>query len=268
MKEILWIKDIMKKRILIANNNQAFLMYTGILLTRMGFKVIPAENGAEVLKVIKLCAPDIVMLDTHLTIIDGISLLKKLKEDKQTAHIPIVMISSNSNNKSFKECRKMGCVAYFSKPVNISKLHEVLQKHTFAQIGKNRKHLRISFIKKVSVIFKKEKYELYAETLSEGGIYIRGLKPFPIGSEVEVSIPLKGNRSMRLKGCVIYTKGIFGDVFKIPPGMAIEFRGNPAKKMKILKDYVEGLIAEDIIESQEELYFYRDSQRIRNTNFF
>ncbi len=244
----------MRKRVLIANNNQAFLMYTGILLTRMGFKVIPAENGAEVLKLIKLCGPDIVILDTHLTIIDGISVLKRLKEDKQTSHIPVVMVSSNSTTKAFKECKKMGCVAYFSKPINISKLYEVLQKYTFAQIGKNRRHLRISFIRKVKVTFKKEKYELYAETLSEGGIYIRGLKPFPIGSEVEVSIPLKGNRFIRLKGYVIYTKGIFGDVFKIPPGMAIEFRDNPEEKLKSLKNYIEDLIAEDLIESQEEVF--------------
>jgi CheY-like chemotaxis protein/Tfp pilus assembly protein PilZ len=242
----------MKKRILVANNNHAFLMYTGILLTRMGFKVIPAENGAEVLNLIKLCAPDIVMLDTHLTIIDGMSVLKSLKEDKQTSHIPVIMVLSNSANKTIKECTKMGCEAYLSKPINISKLHEVLQKSTFSQFGKHRKHLRMSFIRKVIVTFKKKRYELYAETLSEGGIYIRGLKPFPIGSEVEVTIPLKGRRAIRLKGAVIYTKGLFGDVLKIPPGMAIEFKGNTDKKSKILKNYVEDLIAEDILESQEE----------------
>jgi CheY-like chemotaxis protein len=249
---LLGYKDTMKKRILVADDNKAFLMYTGILLTRMGFKVIPAENGAEVLKLMKLCGPDIVMLDTYLTIIDGISVLKRLKEDKQTSHIPVIMILSDSTTKTIKECTKMGCLACLSKPINISKLHTVLQKSTFSLIGKNRKHLRISFIRKVIVTHKKERHELYAETLSEGGIYIRGLKPLPIGAEVDVTIPLKGRRLVHLKGVVIYTKGLFGDIFKIPPGMAIEFKRITDKKSKILKDYVEYLIAEDILESQEE----------------
>ncbi len=242
----------MKNRMLISAESQSFLMNMGILLNRMGFKVIPAGNGSEVLKIIKLCVPDVVMLDTQTAIMDGISVLKHIKEDKQTSNIPVIMVSSDSSSKTIEKCKNLGCLAYLLKPINIAKLHEIIQKSIYSLIGTSRRHLRASFIRKVVVTYNGIQHEHYAETLSEGGIYIRGLNPFPIGSEVEVTLPLKGKSSICLKGVVIYTKGLFGDVFKIPSGMAMEFKGLTTDEFKKLKDYVENLIAEDILDSQEE----------------
>jgi CheY-like chemotaxis protein len=244
----------MRKRILVVTDNQDFLMNTAILLSRMGFKVIPAESGAEVRNLIKLSGPDVVMLDMQSPRLDAVTILKLLKEDKQLSDIPVIMLSDDSSSGTVRRCKSLGCDVCLLKPVNISKLHGIIQKFTFSQIGKNRKHLRVSFIRKVIVTYKRVLYELYAETLSEGGIYVRGLKPFPIGSEVAVTVPLKKGKSIRLKGRVIYTKGLFGGVFKIPPGMAIEFKGVTQKNAKVLRDYVEDLIAEDILDSQREAF--------------
>ncbi len=52
-----------QKRVLVADDNPSFLMYIAILLKRMGFDVILAENGVESIKLIKMMKPDLVILD-------------------------------------------------------------------------------------------------------------------------------------------------------------------------------------------------------------
>ena len=65
-----------KKSILIADDSETFVMYSSILLKRLGFDVIPVENGAEALKLIKVMEPTLVMLDIHIPVMDGLTTLR------------------------------------------------------------------------------------------------------------------------------------------------------------------------------------------------
>lgn len=240
-----------KKKTIIADDSMAFIMYIGILLKRMGLDVIPAENGLEVLKLMKMMEPDLVMLDVAMPLMDGIKTLKYIKEDKATAKIPVVMVSTDSSKETIEKCEKLGCSDYLIKPVNIERLHEVLEDNIFAPMGMKRKYLRASVIEKITLTFNGTSHELYSEKLSEGGMYIRKKDPLPVGSEVEITLPLKDN-SVHLRGNVIYTKGVYGDMFRVPPGMGIEFRGLTAEDSALLKGHVKELLTRDILDSQEE----------------
>lgn len=243
--------DFRRKKILIVDDSHAFIMYMGILLKRMGFRVVPAENGLEAMKLIRIMEPDLIMLDIVMPITDGIKTLRYIKEDKQISDIPVIMVSTDSNKEMIKKCEGLGISGYLIKPVNIDKLHEVLQDNIFAPMGIKRKFLRVSFIKKIILTFNGISHELYAETLSEGGIYIRKKDPFPVGSEVEIALPLDDS-SLYLRGIVIYTKGIFGDVFRIPPGMAVEFKDITVNDSTSLNKHIKEMLTQDILDSQEE----------------
>jgi CheY-like chemotaxis protein len=241
------------RKVIIADDNQTFLMYMGILLKRLGFTVLPAENGLEVLKLLKFCEPDIIILDIWLGGVDGTSILQYIKENRATSNIPVIMVSSDSTSAIMKKCKSLGCAGYLKKPVKVDKLHDVLETCVFSQIRTKRKYLRVSFNKKVTVIFDGVQHELYTETLSERGIYIRKKDPFPIGSKVEVVLTLDDDKEpMKLKGEVIHVKGLFGDVMNVPPGMGIEFKKIAKSKSKILRNFIKREIGEDIIDSQEE----------------
>jgi CheY-like chemotaxis protein len=240
------------KKVIIADDNQTFLMYMGILLKRLGFSVLPAENGLEVLKLLKFCEPDVIILDVWLGGVDGTSILRYIKEDRLTSNIPVIMVSSDSTSAVIKKCKSLGCAGYLKKPVKVNKLHDILETCVFSQIRKKRKHLRVSFNKKVTVVLSGVQHELYTETLSEKGIFIRKKDPFPIGSKVEVVLPLGDGESMNLKGEVIYVKGLFGDVMNVPPGMGIEFRKISKSKSKTLRNFIKREFGEDIVDGQEE----------------
>ncbi len=240
-----------RKKILLADDNQSFLMYMGILLRRMGFKVIMAENGIEVLKLIKLTQPDLVLLDCLMPMLDGISVLRYVHSEQQ---VPFNIVMMSADEDSLLASRKFNCCGTLHKPVQIEELHEVLQKCIFKPMGFTRKHLRIPFNEKVSVACNGTTQEFFAESLSEGGVFIRKKEPYAVSTELEVSIPLKGIAPMTFSGRVIYVKGLFSDLFRVSPGMAIEFRNVSPSSAAALKVFIKEYLARDIWEEQEKTY--------------
>jgi CheY-like chemotaxis protein len=242
----------MSKKIILADDNRTFLMYLGLLLKRFGFKVIPAENGLEVLKLVKLIEADVVILDVHMQTVDGLSVLRHIKGDKRISHTPVIMVSSDSSKETIETCMSNGCFDYLLKPIKIDKLHSSLQLCFFSHMGTNRKHIRTYFNKKVFVDCAGRTYELFSETLSEGGVYLRKEEPFPVGTEVAVMLQLQNSQKLTLMGEVIYIKKLFGDYLTLPPGMAIQFKGLTEDASLLLQGHIENLIAEGLQEDQRE----------------
>jgi CheY-like chemotaxis protein len=110
----------MEKKIVIVDDSQTFLMYVGLLLKRMNYKVIQACDGVECLKVLKLTEPDAILLDLHMSPVDGLKILQHVKNDPQTASIPVIMVSNDANPDSVKKCTDLGAYDYLTKPVKIA----------------------------------------------------------------------------------------------------------------------------------------------------
>ena len=181
------------KRILIVDDSETFLMYFSILLRRLGFHVIPADNGITALKLLRVLMPDIVILDIAMPQMDGITTLRHIKGDMHTSNIPVIIVTVSSDPKYYEECERLGCSGYVTKPVQLPDIHKMLNSCMTPQ-GKKRQLLRTSFDRKVSVTHDGVTSEHHAVSLSEGGIYIRRRNPLRVGSEVEVSFPLKDKR--------------------------------------------------------------------------
>jgi CheY-like chemotaxis protein len=251
-----------QKSILIVDDSEIFLTYISMMLDRMGYKkIIPATNGKQALQLIKLFMPDIILFDIEM--LDSIKTLKHIKDDEQTSNIPIIMLTTirGMEIETYEECKKIGFFGHLEKPVNIIKLNDILNKCITYEEGKKRKFLRTNFEKKVAVTHEGETKELRAINLSEGGIYIRKIDPFPVGTEVEIALPLK-KKTLKLKGTVVYTKCISGDLFKIAPGMAIEFKELSSEDSAILNAYIIELLTGDILEEQEEAVIEQDDRII------
>jgi CheY-like chemotaxis protein len=231
-----------KKTIYLTDNNQAYLSHMSILLKKMGFNIVPAEDGVKLLKLVEEELPDLIILDINISGIDGMELLNILREDEKTSKVPIVMISADPSDETWLKCMNLGCDEYLIKPVNISTMHDVMQKTIYAPLGYIRKNLRVMFPEKVLIKYKGESEWLRSATLSEMGIYVLKDDSLPMDSEVEVTIPLSEEKSISLKGCVIYIINTAADRTRGTAGMAIEFREPDIDKLLIISYYVKGLL--------------------------
>lgn len=247
------------KRILIVDDSETFLMYISILLRRMGFnKVIPANSGVEALKLLRMMMPDVVLLDITMPQMDGVTILRHIKGDSHTSNIPVIMATIVSDSKSYEECERLGCSGYLTKPVKLTELNDILNRCISYPGGKKRRFLRAPFKKKVVVTCKGVTEDLYAESLSQRGMYIRKRNPFNIGTEVNIALPLKGGKTVNLEGTVIYVKVFSEDISTISPGMGIEFKELTSNDSEMLRTYITELLTKDIIKEQDEPIIKKD----------
>ena len=225
-------------------------MYLAVLMRRMGFQVVPAKNGVEVLKLMRMSLPDLVMLDYTMPVMDGLSTLRHIKSDNQLKDVPVIMVTAHSHRSGVDDFMKAGAVGYIKKPINIKQLHSLLQDCVTYSGGKKRGNLRTTLQKSVQASVFGLNKNYHALTLSEKGIYLRTKEPLPVGTELDLVIPLATDLSLPVRGAVIYHKDVFSD--SIDPGMAIEFRGLSRRETEILSSYITHALAGDLLLEQDE----------------
>jgi CheY-like chemotaxis protein len=246
--------DFRRRTVLIADDNKIFTMYLSIVLNRMGFDVIPAESGSSAINLSKRYRPDMMLLSMRMPDMDWHQTIKSVKANYRTASTHIIMISDKADPHLSEECLSVGCSGVLRKPVDLAELNVVL----FNSIGlseyRSRRSMRVSFGKRVAVTHNGVTRNFYAVTLSERGIYIRKRHPLPIGDRVEIALPLKDDKLLYLKGTVVAKKGLYGSLFKVDPGIAIEFNELTRDDATLLRSYVVEMLAGDILEEQEEAF--------------
>jgi len=80
-----------------------------------GYKVSQAVDGEEGLKLVRTKHPDIVLLDIIMPKMDGIEVLRKIKENQDTKKIPVFMLTILSDTKRLTEAVALGAAAYLVK---------------------------------------------------------------------------------------------------------------------------------------------------------
>jgi CheY-like chemotaxis protein len=82
--------------------------------------------------------PKLILLDLKLPKLTGIEVLRKIKEDPATKHIPVVMLTSSAEALDLQESYRYGVNSYIVKPVNFDHFHEEVAKAGFYWMLMNR----------------------------------------------------------------------------------------------------------------------------------
>ena len=109
-------------RILIAEDNEDNFNMLSRRLTRQGFEVFGAENGAIAIEHAETYAPDIILMDISMPVMSGLEATCALRENPKTRHLPIVALTAHVSKKDRDACFDAGCDAFESKPVDFRNL--------------------------------------------------------------------------------------------------------------------------------------------------
>ncbi|KQR67578.1 response regulator transcription factor [Pedobacter sp. Leaf176] len=110
-----------KKNILVVEDNHAILDVITLILESEAFNVAGLNKGAEFLNHVQDFQPDVIIMDIMLPDIDGRVLLKELKANKLTTHIPVLMISARYNSSNYM-LDEIAADEFMAKPFNIDEL--------------------------------------------------------------------------------------------------------------------------------------------------
>jgi len=91
-------------------------------LSRAGFEVKIATNGAEAVEWAKSLLPDLIVMDLNLPKLNGWEATRQLKGQEETKHIPIIVLSANTGDQPRERAFAAGCDDFETKPADFDRL--------------------------------------------------------------------------------------------------------------------------------------------------
>ncbi|MFQ5660371.1 MAG: response regulator [Gammaproteobacteria bacterium] len=110
------------KKILLVEDNQMNLDMLRRHLVRVGYDIIVAVDGAEALETVAEETPDLILMDLSLPNLDGREATRRLKQDGNTKHIPVIVLTAHALMSDRMSAFEAGCDDYEVKPIDFSRL--------------------------------------------------------------------------------------------------------------------------------------------------
>jgi CheY-like chemotaxis protein len=93
-------------------------------LVRQGYEVVVAVDGGEALARVREAAPDLILMDLSLPVIDGWEATRRLKADEATRRIPVIALTAHAMAGDREQALAAGCDDFDTKPVELPRLLE------------------------------------------------------------------------------------------------------------------------------------------------
>lgn len=133
--------------VLIVEDNKELRHFLSSILHPL-YTVIEADNGLSGWEKTKSEMPDMILTDVMMPVMDGLDMIRHIKEDKNTSHIPIIVLSSKASLDSRLEGLEWGIDDYVTKPFSATYLkakmgaviaqRKQLQEHYLSQLADSR----------------------------------------------------------------------------------------------------------------------------------
>ena len=102
--------------VLVVDDDPVILKLLEVNFEMEGFQVVRAADGAEGLERAREMRPDIVVLDVMMPRMTGYEVAKALREDGDTAHIPIIFVTARAQSSDVEKGMELGVEDYVTKP--------------------------------------------------------------------------------------------------------------------------------------------------------
>ena len=113
------------KRIMVIDDDPMIRFLVQEYLTVLGYSVQAFEGGAEALATLGSSLPDLVVLDMQMPDMNGVEVLKRIRENPDTSGVPVLMLSANANEA--KDLAGPKADSYLEKPFQMQTLLEAVR---------------------------------------------------------------------------------------------------------------------------------------------
>lgn len=114
------------KKILVADDKASSRELMRTLLEHSGYEIFEAADGQEALVVARASAPDLILLDIHMPVLDGYGTVRQMRLDDQLKDLPIVALTASAMHSDRDKVLAAGFTAYITKPVSLKVLTQEL----------------------------------------------------------------------------------------------------------------------------------------------
>lgn len=114
-------------RILLVEDNEMNRDMLSRRLTRSGYEVVIAVQGEEGVALARSSAPDMILMDMSLPVLDGWEATRRLKGDPETRDIPVIALTAHAMSGDREKAQEAGCDDFDTKPVEYTRLLSKIQ---------------------------------------------------------------------------------------------------------------------------------------------
>ncbi|MDY7022971.1 MAG: ATP-binding protein, partial [Cyanobacteriota bacterium] len=114
--------------ILLAEDNEANIRTISSYLRAKRYRLVVARNGEEAIIQAQLETPDLIVMDIQMPKMDGLEAIKRIRQDPNLVHIPIVALTALAMSGDREQCLEAGASDYLSKPIQLKQLVNSIQR--------------------------------------------------------------------------------------------------------------------------------------------
>lgn len=116
-----------KIKLFLVDDERDLIQALEMRLAAEGFRIFCATDGLSALVEIGREHPDLILLDICLPNLDGFDVFQQLRQNPDTAHIPVIFLTARTSMEDRQKARHLGAAGYLSKPFQWPKLLALLR---------------------------------------------------------------------------------------------------------------------------------------------
>ena len=121
----------MSKKVLVVDDSAAIRQSITYVLQQGGYEVREAKDGLDGLSVLEAMEQtDLIITDVNMPNLDGISFIRKVRENQKYKFTPIIVLTTESQGSKMNEGKEAGATGWIVKPFSSEKLLGVVKKVT------------------------------------------------------------------------------------------------------------------------------------------
>ena len=122
-------------KVLLVEDNEMNRDMLSRRLTRRGFEVVCAVNGQRGVELARSEAPDIILMDFSLPLMDGWEATRRVKAGDATRDVPVIGLTAHAMSGDREKAIEAGCDEYDTKPIDLPRLLEKIEAQLKRRVG-------------------------------------------------------------------------------------------------------------------------------------
>lgn len=110
-------KDYSKYTVLIVDDIPVNIILLKTMLARINVQILTAVDGGQALETVRKLKPELVLLDIQMPVMNGLEVLKEMKNSPELKDIPVIMVSAYTSPEDIKQSMSLGASGFIKKPV-------------------------------------------------------------------------------------------------------------------------------------------------------
>jgi CheY-like chemotaxis protein/Tfp pilus assembly protein PilZ len=236
-----------KQIVLVVDGRPMRHFYTSIFLQRLKYHVIMAKTAEDGFLFMELTVPLVVIVNIDLPDLSGLELLKRVKKNRRTRDVPVIVYTSNKDARIEQECEQAGCACYLRHPASLDELYHAVQKATEK---KPRRFVRLDTYLDVTMADGSSLFSSGSKAniaaISEIGMFVSTNTALPYGSTRTFTffLPNAAGWVIKVDGQVVHNHSS-KDAIK-QPGIGVKFVKIGDQEKEFIREFIKEKMMEGL----------------------